>query len=204
MASMVVDDLHSVRIPILPLEADAPLIVDPDSVLTGADASKLLEPIARWNAQIFKRFSGIDRDACPSQPPRYSVGGLDPASAGTPGGVGADAVRPTPAVHRSSRLAHMVHPIYHVLAAELVAPFTLRLWFDDHLERTIDFSDVLTGAVFGPLRDPTLFNQFAVDPEVRTITWPNGADFDPATLHDWPEHEDAFRSLARGWRTADG
>jgi hypothetical protein len=30
-----------------------------------------------------------------------------------------------------------------------------------------------------------LFNQVRIDPEVHTLVWPNGADFDPAMLHDW-------------------
>ena len=41
-------------------------------------------------------------------------------------------------------------------------------------------------------------NQVRIDEEVKTLVWPNGADFDPATLHDWPEHERAFRELAKG------
>lgn len=55
---------------------------------------------------------------------------------------------------------------------------------------------------YGPLRDPALFVQARVDPEVATVVWPNGADFDPATLHDWPEHEAAFRALAQRWEPA--
>jgi hypothetical protein len=46
-----------------------------------------------------------------------------------------------------------------------------------------------------------LFNQVQIDPEVHTLVWPNGADFDPATLHDWLLHESAFRELARRWET---
>jgi hypothetical protein len=53
--------------------------------------------------------------------------------------------------------------------------------------------------LYGPLRDLRLFNQVSIDPEVHTLVWPNGADFDPATLHDWPENEAAFRELARRW-----
>jgi len=30
-----------------------------------------------------------------------------------------------------------------------------------------------------------VFRQVRLDPEVHTVVWPNGADFDPATLHDW-------------------
>ena len=78
----------------------------------------------------------------------------------------------------------MRHPIYRVQSAEVVAPFTLRIRFDDGLERRIDFSAILAGELFGPLRDPTVFNQVRVDPEVHTVVWPNGADLAPEFLHD--------------------
>ena len=96
----------------------------------------------------------------------------------------------------------MRHPIYRVESCAVVAPFTLQLRFDDGLERRIDFAPVLAGALFGPLRDVVLFNQVRLDVEVHTIVWPNGADFDPATLHDWPVHEAAFRALAEQWEHA--
>ena len=51
----------------------------------------------------------------------------------------------------------------------------------------------------GRLRDLNLFQQVKIDPEVHTLVWPNGADFDPATLHDWPLHEQAMREMARRW-----
>lgn len=94
------------------------------------------------------------------------------------------------------------HPIYRVRSVEVVAPYTLRLTFDDGAERRVDLRPVLAGALYGPLRDPALFGQVRVDPEVHTVTWPNGADFDPATLHDWPAHEAAFRELAQRWEPA--
>ncbi|HEY0778166.1 MAG TPA: DUF2442 domain-containing protein [Gemmatirosa sp.] len=95
-----------------------------------------------------------------------------------------------------------VHPIHRVRAVAVVAPYTLEVAFDDGLVRRIDLAPVLAGELYAPLRDPALFAQARVDPEVRTVVWPNGADFDPATLHDWPEHEAAFRSLAQGWEPA--
>lgn len=96
----------------------------------------------------------------------------------------------------------MHHPIYRVQSCEVVGPYTLQLGFDDGLERRIDFRSMLAGELFGPLRDLALFNQVRLDPEVHTIVWPNGADFDPATLHDWPLHEAAFRDLAQRWEHA--
>jgi hypothetical protein len=71
------------------------------------------------------------------------------------------------------------------------------------MERAIDFRPILAGELYGPLRDITLFNRVQIDPEVKTLVWPNGADFDPATLHDWPQHEQAFRDLVRRWETID-
>jgi hypothetical protein len=65
----------------------------------------------------------------------------------------------------------------------------------------IDFTPVLAGELFGPLRDPALFRQVRIDPEVHTLVWPNGADFDPATLHDWPEHVATLEQLARCWES---
>jgi hypothetical protein len=80
----------------------------------------------------------------------------------------------------------MSHPIYRIEAFEIIGPYTLRVRFDDGAIRTINLRPILHGELFEPLRDLTLFNQVALDPEVHTLVWPNGADFDPATLHDWP------------------
>ncbi len=93
----------------------------------------------------------------------------------------------------------MKHPIHQVRAVEAVGPYTLRVQFTDNTEQVINFKPVLAGELYGPLLDPTLFNQVAIDPEVKTLVWPNGADFDPATLHDWPAYRDAFAARAREW-----
>ena len=93
----------------------------------------------------------------------------------------------------------MTHPIYRVRSFEIVSDYTLRVRFDDNTEQRIDFRSILAGELYGPLRDPKIFNHVRIDPEVHTLVWPNGADFDPATLHDWPVHETAFRELARRW-----
>lgn len=96
----------------------------------------------------------------------------------------------------------MSHPIYRVTAFDIVADYTLRIRFDDESEQTIDFRPILAGELYGPLRDLELFNQVRLDPEVYTLVWPNGADFDPATLHDWPGDQHAFRKLAQTWEPA--
>jgi hypothetical protein len=93
----------------------------------------------------------------------------------------------------------MRHPIYRVESFEVVGPYTLRVGFDDGTEQVINFRSVLAGELYGPLRDLTLFNQVRIDEEVHTLIWPNGADFDPATLHDWREHADALKACAERW-----
>jgi hypothetical protein len=94
----------------------------------------------------------------------------------------------------------MRHPIYRVCSFEIVSAYVLRIRFDDETEQTIDFRPILAGELYGPLRDLEIFNHVRVDPEVGTLVWPNGADFDPATLHDWPLCEQAFRELAGRWQ----
>ena len=93
----------------------------------------------------------------------------------------------------------MIHPIYRVRNFRIVGHHTLHITFDDGSDRAIDFGPVLRGELFGPLQDVALFNQVKIDPEVSTLVWPNGADFDPATLHDWPQHSDALARHAQSW-----
>src|SRR3982074_3553153 len=96
----------------------------------------------------------------------------------------------------------MQHAIHRVESFEVAAPYTLNVIFGDGTQQLIDFQPVLAGELFGPLRDLTLFNQVCLDPEVHTLVWPNGADFDPATLHDWPKYVDALTAQARSWELA--
>jgi hypothetical protein len=79
------------------------------------------------------------------------------------------------------------HKIHKVTAFEKTAPFTLKVAFDDATEQVINFLPVLNGPVFGVLSDEAVFDSVHIDPDVHTLVWENGADFDPATLHDWSQ-----------------
>jgi hypothetical protein len=96
----------------------------------------------------------------------------------------------------------MTHPIHRVQAFEHVGPYTIRIVFDDHTEQVVDFRPVLSGELYEPLRDPAVFSQVRLDPEASTLVWPNGADFDPAALHDWPEVRDELAMRAAAWGKA--
>ena len=96
----------------------------------------------------------------------------------------------------------MSHPIYRVVSFEIVGTYQIKVRFNDETIQVIDFRPVLEGELFGPLMDILLFDQVRIDPEVHTLVWPNGADFDPATLHDWPAHKEELRTMARRWSEA--
>ncbi len=97
----------------------------------------------------------------------------------------------------------MSHPIYRVTKFRIVAPHALAVAFSDGTEQRIEFAPVLHGMLFGPLRDLATFNGVRLDHEVGTLVWPNGADFDPATLHDWPQVREELAARARAWGDAE-
>ena len=93
----------------------------------------------------------------------------------------------------------MCHPIYRVESFEIVGPYTLKVMFNDGTSQVINFRPILEGELFGPLADLSFFRQVSIDPEVHTLVWPNGADFEPATLHDWPAYEEELKLMGQRW-----
>ena len=85
----------------------------------------------------------------------------------------------------------MDHEIHRVVGVRIVGDYTLEVEFADGTRQDIDFQPVMAGELYGPLLDQSLFGKVKVDPEVHTLVWPNGADFDPATLHDWPIYQES-------------
>ena len=71
-----------------------------------------------------------------------------------------------------------------VTTIEPLDGYQLRLIFNDGSERVVDLTADLWGPMGEPLRDPAVFRQVRVDPELRTIVWPNGFDLDPDVLHN--------------------
>jgi hypothetical protein len=65
-----------------------------------------------------------------------------------------------------------------------LAPYVLRLRFEDGVEADIDLSSLIEfRGVFAPIQEPSEFAKVRVDPELGTIVWPNGADLDPDVLY---------------------
>ena len=66
-----------------------------------------------------------------------------------------------------------------LVSLEHAGAYVIRVRFADGVEGEIDLAQELEGGMFAPLRDPQLFAQFRLDPDTRTIVWPNGADLAP-------------------------
>lgn len=66
--------------------------------------------------------------------------------------------------------------------ARYIANHTVWLRFSDGAEGEVDLSNELYGEVFEPLKACEYFKGFRLHPELRTLVWPNGADFAPEFL----------------------
>lgn len=93
----------------------------------------------------------------------------------------------------------MHHDLRSITGFTVAGPYILRITFDDNSIKTIDFWPMLRGELYGPLRDRSLFERVRLDAEIGTLVWPNGADFDPATLHDWDVVGEAMIRMAQSW-----
>lgn len=76
---------------------------------------------------------------------------------------------------------------YEITAVEHLGGHRLRLTFADGLTGDVNLSERLrapNGPMFQPLEDVSYFAQVAVDPDLGTVAWPNGADLAPDVLHE--------------------
>ncbi len=94
----------------------------------------------------------------------------------------------------------MRHPIHRVQSVDFAGNYTLRVRFDDGIEQTIDFEPVRAGEPYESLRNAALFRRVRINLQAHTLLWPNGADFDPAMLHDWPQYVQELTARAKRWR----
>jgi hypothetical protein len=75
--------------------------------------------------------------------------------------------------------------LHRIVEVEVVGEHRLRLTFDDGVSGELDASTWDWRGVFEPLSDPAFFARVELDLELGTISWPNGADVAPETLHFW-------------------
>lgn len=74
---------------------------------------------------------------------------------------------------------------WRVQSVSVLPGYRLSVTFRDGCSGVVDLSAVRaipSQGLFAALSDPTLFEQAWV--ELGVVTWPNGADLDPAWMHD--------------------
>ncbi len=71
-----------------------------------------------------------------------------------------------------------------VRSAQYLRDYMIVVEFKDRTTKTVDLGPHLKGPIFRPLKDLRYFRSFTVNPDLDTVTWPNGADFAPDFLYE--------------------
>lgn len=88
----------------------------------------------------------------------------------------------------------------HITEARPLKDFCAEVAFNDGRRGVADLSSALHGGIFEPLRDPAEFARMRVDPELKTIVWPNGADLAPEFVYFQAFKADpSLESRFRAW-----
>jgi len=71
-----------------------------------------------------------------------------------------------------------------ITEARYLSAYSVWLRFSDGVEGEVDLRQDLHGPMFEPLRNLDAFRQVTLHAELRTLVWPNGADFAPEFLRE--------------------
>ena len=86
--------------------------------------------------------------------------------------------------------------MHYVINVAYAGEYKLRVQFENNEFRLVDLADHLDGPVFEPLKEPSYFQSFRLNPDIDTVVWPNNADFSPDFLYSIgvvvPESADAI------------
>ena len=74
----------------------------------------------------------------------------------------------------------MTMEFLEVIKAQYEGGYKIHLWFNNNVDKIVDFTNLLVGTAFEPLRDEEYFKRFHI--AYNTIEWENGADFAPEYL----------------------
>ena len=72
----------------------------------------------------------------------------------------------------------------HIIAVNYVTHYTLLVIFNNGVRKQVNLQHELDGEIFEPLKNIERFKQVRVNPETKTIEWPNGADLAPEFLYE--------------------
>lgn len=73
--------------------------------------------------------------------------------------------------------------MWRVVKVRALPEFRLEIEFEDGVAGILDYSDVIWGPVFEPLRDPARWAEVGIDDE-GVVCWPDGADLAPDVMYE--------------------
>ena len=73
----------------------------------------------------------------------------------------------------------------------VIGDYTIKLTFSDGKQQTINFEPVIGKGWLARLKDAEYFKQVKLN-DGGNLEWPEGQDFNPEALYDWPEFEKAY------------
>lgn len=71
----------------------------------------------------------------------------------------------------------------HITDAKYLTDYKVEVTFNNGRKGIADLSDALKGTMFEPLKNKSEFSRLAVDKELDTIVWSNGADLAPEYVY---------------------
>ena len=80
----------------------------------------------------------------------------------------------------------------HITDARPLHDYVVAVRFDNGERGQADLLPALQGPLFAPLLDQALFKALCVDPELKTLVWPNGADVCPDVLYSFASGKPIF------------
>ena len=73
----------------------------------------------------------------------------------------------------------------------VIGDYTIKLTFSDGKQQTINLEPVIGKGWLASLKDAEYFKQVKLN-DGGNLEWPEGQDFNPEALYDWPEFEKAY------------
>lgn len=83
--------------------------------------------------------------------------------------------------------------VLRIVEAKVCGPHSLRLSFNNGMQKRVNVWPLLDAPIFELLREPAYFARVTLDPVAGTVVWPNEADFAPEALYELaaePESEE--------------
>jgi len=86
-------------------------------------------------------------------------------------------------IPKTNRASGVKAMFLHVIDVKHIENYKLEISFSDGRKGIADLYGSFKGSIFKPLESIDFFSKAALDQELETVVWPNGADFAPEFLY---------------------